>query len=286
MRTILIIDVSHICYRALYTSSDLTFRGIKTGVIYGSLRDIMELRLRFNADHVVFCFDSRESKRKELFPEYKSNRRKIIPGESPTAEITEEDQAWLEMHRQMLDLRLKYLSWAGFSNILIKNGYEADDIAASVVMHNVTPEDTVYLITGDKDFYQLIRPNVTLVDPTRKKQTTYQSFWKEWSFEPHRWWEFQSICGCIIDTVPGIKGVGPVGAAKYVRGEINSLPAHMHLAIDSRKGKEIRARNAKLVRLPFDNEIKFNIKPDRFDLKGWRKVCEELGAKSLKLYTQ
>lgn len=254
--------------------------------MFGTLRDIMELRLRFNADLTVFCFDSRESKRKEVFPEYKSNRRKLSKEAVNNGEVTEEDQAWLEMHRQMLDLRLKYLGWAGFSNILIKNGYEADDIAASVVQNSIHPDDTVHLITGDKDFYQLIRSNVSMTDLTNKKRTTLQSFYKEWKFDPQAWCQILSICGCSTDTVPGIPGVGPVNAAKFVRGELGGIPAHMHLAIDSKKGREIRARNMRLVRLPFEGCPQFMLKPDYFNLKGWRKVCEELGAGSLKQYTK
>lgn len=264
----------------MHSTGDLSYRGVKTGVVYGALNDVMQLRQRFQADHTIFCFDSRESKRKEIFPDYKSNRYK------KDVATPEEQIAWEELHRQMLDLRLKYLSWAGFPNLFVKNGYEADDIAGSIVMNNVTPNDNVTLITGDKDFYQLIRSNVMMFNATHKKRITLQSFFAEWKFSPPYWAELLSICGCDTDTVPGIHGVGPVNAAKFIRGELNDIPAHMHLAIDSRKGREIRARNMRLVRLPFDATPHFELKKDKFDLKGWRKVCEELGARSLQQYQQ
>ncbi len=286
-RTILIIDVSHLCYRALYSTADLSHDGVRTGVVYGTLREIMELRITFNADITAFCFDSQHSKRKEIFPEYKSNRRKateITNNGEPTVPLTEEEKAWLEMHRQMLALRLKYLSWAGFKNLMIKQGYEADDLAASIVQNSIKDDDTVFLVTGDKDYYQLLRHNVIMYDSIHRKRTTLQSFTKEHKFTPDKWPEYQSICGCSTDTVPGIPGVGPVNAALYCRIGGDKMPARMHLAIDSRKGREIRARNLKLVKLPFEGCPKFELKPDTFDLKGWRKVCDELGAATLKKY--
>lgn len=286
-RTILIIDVSHLCYRAMYSSPDLSNNGIRTGVVYGTLREIMELRIRFNADMTVFCFDSQQSKRREFFPNYKTNRRTVAEIESRDKEQWDEhDAAKMEMVRQMLDMRLKYLSWAGFSNILIKNGYEADDLAASIVLNSITDDDTVFLVTGDKDYYQLLRHNVIMYDAIKKTRTTLQTFYQQYGFEATRYWEYLAVCGCGTDTVPGIPGIGPVAGDKWMKLGDEKMPARQHMLIGCRAGREIRARNEKLVRLPYEGCPKFELKPDKFNLQGWRKVCDELGARSLRNYTK
>lgn len=279
--TWLVLDCDYLCYRALYAFPKLALDGVGTGVIFGFMRDIVNLQETHNTSRFVFCFDHGQSVRCKLFPDYKFKRRFI--GE----EQNEEKELVLEgLRRQRIKLKKEYLSTIGYKNVCYQKGYEADDVIASVVQ-SIPSDDVAIIVSSDKDLYQLLGDNgfhshreVVIWNPVKHKPYTVQSLAKEYGVAPIQWPYVKAIAGCSTDDIPGVPGVGEKTAAKFLRGEIKK---------GSETDKKITdwlehggwKRNLELVTLPYAGTRRFDLADDAFSADGWRQVCEENGLKSL-----
>ena len=76
MRKWILLDCPYLCHRMKHTMGDLSFKGAATGIIYGFLKSLSGFQDLFRTSNFVFCWDSKTSKRKEIYPEYKANRDK------------------------------------------------------------------------------------------------------------------------------------------------------------------------------------------------------------------
>ena len=127
MKTILVLDCDGLCWNVFHALPPLSHAEQGTAIIYGFLNHLFELQGFTKADHIAFVWDSRESKRIDMFPEYKFKRR------SKKKEYTDEEK---EIHadrlKQFTLLREEILPTLGFSNVLQEDGLEGDDIIASV----------------------------------------------------------------------------------------------------------------------------------------------------------
>lgn len=273
MKRWLILDSYYIARRAYYTTGALSFNDIKTGVVFGFFKEVVSLMDQFNGGPIVFCFDAKGSKRKELFPDYKKKRH--------TKELDEVERlALFEMKRQVEKLRTSYLKTVGYANIFWEDGFEADDIIATTVAQ-VPEEDEVIIVSADKDFYQLISPRVRCYNPDKGVMMSLQKFVQTYGIQPRRWAQKLALAGCKTDEVPGIPGVGEKTAIKYIRGELKPT-SRAFRRIESEKGAERIARNKRLVKLPFAGTPTFTIAPDNVTAEGWERVCDKLGMNSLK----
>ena len=248
-----------------------------TNVIYGFLRSVMALQEFFQTKCIVFCWDSKHSKRKELFSDYKKKRSQRYK------EWTEKELRQEKAFRiQMKKLRKAYLKQIGYRNVFCQKGYEADDLMASVA-YNLPKGDEAIIITSDQDLLQCIRCNVSFYDPRKNKVITLQKFSKMYGIIPEQWVVMKCLAGCSTDEVPGIYRVGETTALKYIRGELNS-GSKTYEKIHKMKRKIIK-QNYSLVCLPFKDTKIFKLKKDRLCQKDWQAVIEKLGMKSLRKET-
>lgn len=153
-----LIDVSNLVHRAKHTVSHYdTFEecvAMTLDRLFGSLRKAYE---RFGSEHCVACFDSR-SWRKDVYADYKGDRNKDnSPIKIEEREVINEVLAHLE----------EYLVTRTNVTVLSRDGIEADDFIARWVQLHDDPMFTHVIVSADKDFMQLIRPNVELFDPIR-----------------------------------------------------------------------------------------------------------------------
>ena len=96
---------------------DLSHKGSATGVVFGFLKTVQALQEFFDTPHVVFCWDSKTSKRKEIFPEYKSHRR------DKYKEMSKEELEFeKKFQSQMKKLRRDYLPTIGYRNVFVLEG--------------------------------------------------------------------------------------------------------------------------------------------------------------------
>lgn len=272
----LLLDVNNLAYRAFHAMGELSFSAIKTGVVFGILRDVVSLQDQFATERVAFCFDSGEPRRRAIMGCYKLKRH-TRHQHAPEAERT----ARQHMHQQVQALMRDYLPRIGYRNIFSQPGYEADDIIAQIVQHNIGEHDEAIVVSSDNDLLQLLRYNVLIFSPSKRKAVTLQSFTKEWGLSPTKWPSVKAIAGCSTDEVPGIQGCGEKTAAKFLRGEMSDT-AQAFERITSDEGRARRKLNKRVVRLPLDGTDPVQLVDDEISLKGWHSVCDQLGMASLR----
>lgn len=268
----LILDANYLCHRARYSlPENLQFQAVKTYVIYGFLQSVIHLQERFDTDRVVFCFDSRFSKRQKLYPPYKANRKHRQP-------MTDKEQEFeKEFHRQIIKLRMKYLPTIGFRNILWQQGHEADDLIAKVCTLN----DCV-IITADEDLYQCIRGHVSIYNPQKHEHLTLQKFWERYRIHPEDWPFVKAVAGCPSDNIPGLKGIGEVKALQYLRNELPKGSKTDNQIVGAQEAGEPLDTYMKLVTLPFPGTRTVHLHSDnRISKESWDAVCKHLGLKTL-----
>jgi DNA polymerase-1 len=255
--------------------TDLSYIGQPTTIIYGFLKNLIDLQEQFRTGRFLFCFDSKASLRKNIYPAYKQKRH--------AKELTEEELEFEKAFRlQIKKLRRKYLPEIGYRNIFRKNGFESDDLLAYLArkVTNNDPGARAVIITADHDLFQCIAPRVSIYNPSSRKELTLQEFKHKYDIHPKKWATVKAIAGCNTDGVEGVRGVGELTAIKYLNDKLG-YKTKAYAAITSNDGKRIRKRNMQLVKLPFKDTPKLNIVQDNLSIKGWKLVCKRLGFKSI-----
>jgi DNA polymerase-1 len=246
-----------------------------TGVIYGFLKTVIALQESFSTDKVIFCWDSKSSKRKELYPDYKKKRSQRYK------EWTDEEAEFEKAFRlQMKKLRRIYLKQIGYRNVFCQKGYEGDDIMASICKDLPSSSEAI-IVTSDQDLYQCLKHNVSFHNPLKRKTLTQKGFKKQYDITPKEWYMLKAITGCPTDEVQGVYGVGEKIGIKYLKGNLKETSV-AYGNITSFAGIEIYKRNIKLVKLPMLGTKHFKLKEDKLSRKGWKEVMKLLGMKSLR----
>jgi len=270
-RSWLILDVSNLAYKAMYTTGWMENDGDPTGVLYGLFRDVFNLRRRFNTDHIVWCFDSRNSHRKNIYPQYKEKRLQ---------KTVEEKEKIDKLHRQLDDLRKKYLPVVAH-NIFYKNGYEADDMIACAV--NKIVHDDIIIVSGDEDLYQLLHKNVSMYSMRKDTIMNKTKFKREYGIKPSEWSLVKALAGCSSDNIKGIEGIGEKTVCKWINNTLS--PSYKTFKKLEKLEKVYLKKNLPLVQLPFDGlelEQELKDKPDLHEShKDFTTILGQLGIKSL-----
>jgi len=274
VRTWLVLDVSNLAYRAMYTTGGLSHGGMATGVLYGVFRDVISLQELFSTRYVAFCFDGGYDERLKVYPEYKQGRRKAREELSTEEQIVRQD-----LRTQLKNLRTVYLPDAGFQNVFYQKGFEADDLIASICVRLVTStDDEAVVVSTDQDLWQCLNDRVVVWNPVKKKVKTAESFVKEWGVEPERWAFVKALAGCKSDGIPGIKGIGEKTAVKFLKGELKKESAKAKaIAL----GTDVVDRNLKLTVLPMVGLDSVELSEDELNKEKWDWVMECLGMGSL-----
>ncbi len=263
--TWLLIDGNNLAWRSHYTLGEMRYGKEQVGVIYGVLRDIVFLQKNLHVDHVAVCFDHGKNKRLEIYPQYRKHRKPKTPAEK---------KARAAVGDQLLALRTEILPRLGLKNVLFQEGYEADDVIASVCQNH----ENIIIASNDKDLYQLLREDVMVWN--YKHWVTEDHFRNEYNVDPSLWPYVKAIAGCVSDNVKGIRGVGEITALKHVKGSLGAN-TQTFKAIMSFGGQSAIDKNLKLVKLPFPGCDSFNLIKDEINSLAWDNVCDEYGFESL-----
>ena len=199
MDDIYIVDISNIMHRAFHVHQDLsTPDGFPTGAIHGTFSMLCGMIQKYDIKNMLICYDhpGGESLRKSIYPGYKASR-------STRGSIS----------AQELIIR-KIVELLGICAIEMP-GYEADDMIASAVRYYKSQHNVV-IVTGDKDLLQLIDTNVTVLDTMKKCFYGETEVDKKFGVKPHQISDFLAIAGDKVDDIPGVAGVGKVGASKLL----------------------------------------------------------------------
>lgn len=270
----LILDVSFLCWRVFHTSlKKLSHKEVPTGVMFGFVRDFISFQDTHSTTNVAFCFDSRNLKRKELLPSYKGTRE-----EKRKQETEEERKSRQGLMDQMHRIRLSFLPELGFSNLFWEDGYEADDLIASLCL-NKKEDDEYIIISSDKDLLQLLTPSVSIWEPKAQLFTTDETFEGAWGIQPRLWPLVKAIAGCGTDDIKGVEGVGEKKAIQFLNRTMNKkTPTYAKI----KAAKGLAKSNMPLVKLPFQGTPVFELKKDVINPTIWENVLKQYGMRSLR----
>lgn len=269
----MILDGNEIAYRTLYWQGTLVEDVTNTGFIFGFLRDIQLLQRLLPGREPVFCFDyGKQLKRREIYPAYKANRDKR------EQELTEEEKITkTEMRRQVRLLMAEILPSIGYNNVFYQNGYEGDDMIASVIS-SLPSNHTAMVISEDKDMYQLLSKNVMIYHMRKKSVFSHVDFRHLYKISPSKWSMVKALSGCSSDNVKGIPGIGEATALKYLREELKTSSQAYKKILN---GRHIWERNLQLVSLPFPGVDRPVLAPNEVSTAKWNEVCKEYNCRSL-----
>ena len=198
-----LVDGYALIYRAFFAlvSRPLTTsKGENTSAAWGLANFLQRLLERHKPDYLGWVHDSGLSFRHERYPAYKATREKL------TEELQADFDRGMERIRQILD--------AHRIPILSLQGYEADDVIGTLVKQCVDQSLNVVVVSGDKDFQQLVCPGVWLLNPGRGGPAGVEEHWvgvdnatERLGVPPHRVTDYLALVGDSSDNIPGVKGI-------------------------------------------------------------------------------
>ena len=225
-KKLFLIDAYALIFRGYYAfikNPRINSKGMDTSAIMGFMNSLLDLIKREKPDHLAVAFDKGgSSDRLEIFDEYKANRNE-------TPEPIKNSVPYI--HEILKAMHIP---------ILIKNGYEADDIIGTVAKKAEKNNYEVFMVTPDKDFAQLVSENIFMYKPARMGNGIEIWGVKEVQekFEvsdPLQVIDFLGMMGDSVDNIPGLPGVGEKTAKKFIAeyGSMENLLANT----DQIKGK-------------------------------------------------
>ncbi len=204
-------------YYAFLRRPMINSKGADMSILYGFTKYLLELLEKEKPSHVAVAFDPPGGTfRNQLYPAYKGTR-------PPTPQLVIEALEPLTELVQAMNIP-----------VVMIPGFEADDVLGSIAVQNASERLDVYMVTPDKDYGQLIGPHSFQYKPG--KSGTDAEVWgtaelcAKWGIsEPAQVIDMLAICGDTADNVPGVNGVGEVGAAKLIAkyGTLENIYAHL-----------------------------------------------------------
>jgi len=173
---------------------------------YDYIRTIESLAKSYNAGTIIVCADGGSSYRKEIYPEYKANRKERY-AEQTEQEAKEFEMFMAEFADTLTLIKEKY-------PVFHFRGVEADDIAAYITKN--FDFDDCWLISSDKDWDLLINDKVSRFSTVTRKETTVHNWDEHYDFDRDDYITFKCLTGDKGDNVPGVPGVGPKRAVQLM----------------------------------------------------------------------
>jgi len=260
-------------YYAFIKNPRINSKGMDTSAIMGFTNSLLDVIKRERPDHLAVCFDKGGSvDRVEMFPEYKANR-----DETPEA---------IKIAVPYIEKILK----AMHIPILVKEGYEADDVIGTLSKQAEKQGYKTYMVTPDKDFAQLVSENIFMYRPR------FGGGYETWGVEevkenfeiehPDQVIDFLGMKGDAVDNIPGLPGVGDKTAKKFLAlyGSMEGLLANTHELKGKMKEKvetnaELGLLSKKLARIMLDVPVEFDehdFELNHPDLDAVQEIFQEL----------
>ena len=212
-----LLDGYALIYRSFFAMIQrplITTRGENTSAAYGFTRTLIKILQDYSPDYVAVVLDAGSSKRAELYPAYKATREKM-----PT------DLEWsLPKIRDIID---------GFNiPIIALQDHEADDVIGTLAKRAAATGLDAVIVSGDKDFYQLISEHISLLNPGRGGNALIEEEWIDLSraderlgVPPEHVIDYLALIGDSSDNIPGAKGIGPKTAIQLIEqfGSVDAI---------------------------------------------------------------
>jgi len=222
-KCVFLVDGYALIYRAFFAmiARPLTTKsGENTSAVWGITNFLLRLYENYHPEYIGWVHDRGVSFRQEQYPEYKATREKL--GE----ELQQDFDRSLERVCQILD--------AFHIPVIAINGYEADDVVATLAARAARDGLQAVIVSGDKDFYQLIGEGIALLNPGRGGQAAVEEQWVDQSnaserlgVPPQRVVDYLALVGDSSDNIPGVKGIGDKTAVQLLEtyGDLDAILA-------------------------------------------------------------
>src|SRR6267142_1192052 len=224
-KTLLLVDGSSYLYRAFHALPELkNQKGEPTGAIYGVLNMLRKLATDYKAQARACVFDAKgKTFRDEVYPAYKATRT-AMPDD-----LSRQVEPLLEA--------VEALGWP----VLCVDGVEADDVIATLAEQAKSQGWSTVISTGDKDLTQLVDARTLWINTMSNEKLDIEGVTKKFGVPPERIVDYLALVGDAIDNIPGVVGVGPGFASKWIQ-QYGSLDNIMKNAqeITGTRGENLR----------------------------------------------
>lgn len=275
-KRLLVLDGHSLAFRAFFSRDPESFRtstGVYTNAVHGFCSMLLKMIRSEKPTHIGAAFDlSRHSFRTDIYPEYKGGR----------SDTPEEFIGQVENIQKLLTAM--GIKWLTEPNV------EADDILATLTAKGIKNGMEVLVSSGDRDTFQLISDNVTVLYPGRSiadtKRMTPQAVKDKYDVWPQQYPEIAALVGEHADNLPGVPLVGEKVAAAWINeyGSLDDLLEHRD-ELTGKRGENLRQhiedvlRNRQLNRLRTDLQLRVGLEDlhwTSFDAEAVKAVCDEL----------
>lgn len=220
-KRLIIVDVSNFIFRAFFAIRPMhSPEGVPTNAVYGMLTMLLKLLSDHRPTHVFLACDTKGgSFRNELYSEYKANRS--APPEDLIPQFS------------LINTLIEKMNLPTFCH----DRFEADDLIGSACVQWSSEFDEIFIASGDKDLMQFVGGNVKMLDTMKDKIYSPVDVEEKMGVRPEQIVDYLSIVGDTSDNIPGMKGIGAVGAAKLLKeyGTLENIIANK----DNLKGKKV-----------------------------------------------
>ena len=199
--TIYLIDGSGYIYRAYHAVRHLsTTRGLPTNATFGFTNMLLKLLSDRKPERIVMVFDAKgPTFRHEIYEAYKANR----------PPMPDDLSVQIPYIKQVVDgMNIASCELAG---------YEADDIIGTLARAAEKKGFHVVMVTGDKDFKQLVSPAISIWDPMKDRTIDYAGLKEDFGLEPSQWVDVMALAGDTSDNIPGVPGIGEKTAVSLIK---------------------------------------------------------------------
>lgn len=229
--TLYLIDGNAILYRAYFAfikTPLVNSKGMNTGALFGTANTILRFLDKSALEYILVSFDEKgPTFRHELSETYKANRPPMPDELIQQVEPVKQFFSLIEIPE------------------LSKSGFEADDVLATVA---TKLQDTyqVVIVTGDKDYSQLVNDNITLYDPFKDIAMNKDAVVEKYGVKPSQFIDYLALIGDTADNIPGVKGIGPKGAEALLQqyGDLDGIYAHIDEVKGSTQTKLIEGKDS------------------------------------------
>jgi len=241
-----LVDGYALIYRAFFAMIArplTTRRGENTSAAWGVTNFLLRLRAKHHPDYLGWVHDVGESFRHQQYPAYKATREKL------------DEQLQQDFDRSVE--RIKEILAAFRVPVLGVEGYEADDVIGTLAERAAQRDLQTVIVSGDKDFYQLIGPHVALLNPGRGGPAAVEEQWVDPSnaserlgVPPERVVDYLALVGDSSDNIPGVKGVGEKTALELLsaHGDLDTILARA-ADLPGKRAREALLQHGDLARL-------------------------------------
>ena len=262
-----LVDGYALIYRAFFAliSRPLTTsKGENTSASWGIANFLQRLITKHQPDYLGWVHDSGLSFRHERYPAYKATREKL------SEELQSDFDRGMDRIREILD--------AYRIPIMTLPGYEADDVIGTLVAKSVEAGVNVVVVSGDKDFQQLVKPGVWLLNPGRGGPANVEEHWvsvenaeERLGVAPEFVTDYLALVGDSSDNIPGVRGIGDKTASELVKqyGHLESILSNA-ASLPKKRPREALLEHADNARLSKELVTIRDDLPVAFDLESLR----------------